>query len=55
MRVFGCIAYAMVLDEQICLLDAKGGKCLFLGYYEETKAYILMYLQTKKIIKVETW
>ncbi len=47
MRVFGCITYAMVPDE----LDAKGRKCLFLGYCEGTKAYRFMCVQSKKIIK----
>ena len=40
MRVFGCVAYAMVPDEQRGKLDAKGTKCLFLGYCEGTKAYM---------------
>ncbi len=49
MRVCGCIAYAM--DEKRRKLDAKGIKCLFLGYFERTKAYRLMCVQSKKIIK----
>jgi len=51
MHVFGCIAYAMVPDEKRGKLDAKGTKCLFLGYCEGTKAYRLMCVQSKKIIK----
>jgi hypothetical protein len=51
MRVFGCIAYAMVPDEKRGKLDAKGTKCLFPGYCEGTKAYRLMCVQSKKIIK----
>ena len=51
MRVFGCIAYAMVPDAKRGKLDAKGTKCLFLGYCEGTKAYRLMCVETKKIIK----
>ncbi len=51
MRVFRCIAYAMVLDEKRGKLDAKGTKCLFFGYCEGTKAYRLMCVQSKKIIK----
>ena len=50
-RVFGCLAYAMVPDEKRSKLDAKGTKCLFLGYCEGTKAYMLICLQTKIIIK----
>jgi len=49
MHVFGCIAYAMVPDEKRCKLDAKGTKCLFLGYCESTKAYRLMCVQSKII------
>jgi transposase InsO family protein len=51
MRVFGCIAYAMVPDAKRGKLDAKGTKCLFLGYCEGTKAYRLMCVETRKIIK----
>ena len=41
----------MVLDKKRGKLDAEGTKCLFLGYCEGTKAYRLMCLQTKQIIK----
>ena len=51
MRVFGCIAYAKVMDNKRTKLDAKGIKCMLLGYCEGTKAYRLMCLETKKIIK----
>ena len=51
MRVFSCIAYAKVPDEKRSKLDAKGIKCLFVGYCEGTKAYRLMCLQSQKIIK----
>lgn len=30
MRVFGCVAYAMMSDAKMNKLDAKGTKCLFL-------------------------
>ena len=51
MLVFGCMAYAKVPDQRRTKLDAKGIKCLFLGYCESTKAYRLMCFETKKIIK----
>ena len=51
LREFGCIAYAKVPDEKRSKLDAKGIKCLMLGYCEGTRAYRLMCLETKKIIK----
>jgi len=51
MRVFSYAAYAKVPDQRRTKLDAKGVKCLFLGYCEGTKAYRLICLETKKIIK----
>ena len=50
-RVFGCIAYAKIPDAQRTKLEAKAVRCLFLGYCEGTKAYRLMCLDTKKIIR----
>jgi hypothetical protein len=41
----------MVPNEKRGKLDAKGTKCLFLGYCEGIKAYRLMCVQSKKIIK----
>ena len=49
MRVFGSMAYAMVADEK--RFNAKGTKCMFLGYCEGMEAYRLMCLETMKIIK----
>ena len=51
MHVFGCIAYAKVPDEKRTKLDAKGIKCLFVGYCEGTEAYRLDCLESQKIIK----
>ena len=51
MRMFGCVAYAMVPDQRRMKLDAKGVKCLFLRYCEGTKAYRLICLDTENIIK----
>ena len=51
LHVLGCIAYAKVPDEKRFKLDAKGIKCLMLGYCEGTRAYRLMCLETMKIIK----
>ena len=41
----------MVLVERIDKFDAKGTKCLVMGYCEGTKTYRLMRFQTKNIIK----
>ena len=51
MRVFGSIAYAMGADDK--KFNAKGTKCILLGYCEGTKAYRLMCLETMKIVKSE--
>ena len=51
MHVFGCVPYAKVLDQRQMKLDTKGIKCLNLGYCEGIKAYRLICLEMKKIIK----
>jgi hypothetical protein len=51
LRVFGCKAFAHVPDEKRTKLKSKSIPCVFLGYYEGTKAYRLMCVETKKIIK----
>ena len=38
LKVFGCVAYAHVLDELRRKLDKKGQKCIFVGYSKDTKA-----------------
>ena len=38
LNFFGCVAYAYVPDELRNKLDKKGKKCIFVGYYEDTKA-----------------
>ena len=49
-KIFGCIAYAHVLDEKRKKLDDKGEKCVFLGVSEASKAYKLFNPLTKKIM-----
>ena len=44
MGVFGCVAYAMMLDENMVKFDTKDNKCLFLGYCVGTKVCKLMCL-----------
>lgn len=48
--IFGCIAYAHILDEKREQLDNKGEKCIFLGISEQSKAYKLFNPITGKII-----
>jgi hypothetical protein len=40
-KVVGCIDYSHVPHEKRKKLDDERVKCIFIGYYEETKAYIL--------------
>lgn len=49
-KIFGCIAYAHVLDEKRKKLSHKGEKCVFLGVSEVSKAYKLFNPLTKKIV-----
>jgi hypothetical protein len=49
-RIFGCIAYAHVLDEKRKKLDDKGEKCVFLDISECFKAYKLFNPLTKRIV-----
>ncbi len=51
LRVFGCKSFAHVPDEKRTKLKSKSMPCVFLGYYKITKAYRLMYVKTKRIIK----
>ena len=50
LKFFGCVAYAHVPDELRRKLDKKGEKCIFVGYYEDTKAYKLYDSISRKVI-----
>jgi hypothetical protein len=51
LRVFGCKTFAHSPDENRSKLESKSIPCVFLMYCEGTKAYRLMCLETKRIIK----
>ncbi len=51
MKVFGCKTFAHIPDEKRSKLESKSIPYVFLGYCEGTKAYRLMCLETKRIIK----
>ena len=48
--VFGCLAYALVPEQQRSKLDDKHVKCIFVEYGAESKGYRLYHLQTKRIL-----
>ena len=41
LKVFGCIAYALIDSHNRRKLDDKSTKCIFIGYCNESKAYRL--------------
>ena len=47
---FGCVAYAHVPDELRKKLYNKGHKCIFFGYFEDTKSYKLYDHVARKVI-----
>ncbi|KAM2792748.1 hypothetical protein PS2_004361 [Malus domestica] len=50
LRVFGCVAYAQVLEAKMRKLDDRGEECVFVGYSEESKAYKLYNPLTGKLV-----
>ena len=50
LRVFGCLAYALVPVQQCQKLDDKAVKCIFVGYNSESKGYRLYHPQSKCIL-----
>jgi hypothetical protein len=51
LKVFGCKTFTHVPDEKKTKLESMSMPCVFLGYYEGTKAYHLMCVETKRVIK----
>jgi hypothetical protein len=51
LRVFGCKTFVHIPNEKRSKLEPKSIPCVFLGYCEKSKAYRLMCVETKRIIK----
>jgi hypothetical protein len=51
LRIFGCVTFTHVPNEERTKLESKSMPCVFLRYYEGTKTYRLMCVETKRIIK----
>ena len=49
-RVFGCEAWAHILDEKWKALQPKSEKCIFVGYSEDIKGYRLLQPHSHDII-----
>lgn len=49
-KVFGCLAYVHVPNQNRQKLDAKSDSCIFIGYSEKSKAYRLYNPLTNKLI-----
>ena len=50
LRVFGCVAFALIPYEKRVKLDEKSTKCIMFGVSRESKAYRLYDPATKKVI-----
>lgn len=50
LRIFGCIAYALINSQQHQKLDGKSEKCIFIGYCSESKAFRLYNPTNGKVI-----
>jgi len=49
-KVFDYLVYAHVVDEVTRNIDPKSEECVFIGYYENTKAYRMYNLKIYKVV-----
>ena len=50
LKIFGCVSYVPVTDNQRRKLDAKAHKAIFVGYPPGVKGYKLYDLEKKKFV-----
>ena len=49
-HVFGSEAWAHILDEKHKALEPKNKKCIFVGYSQDVKGYIILQPKSKNVI-----
>lgn len=62
-KVFGCVAYSLILSQNRDKFDEKGEKLLFIGYSSESKGYRLLNPESNKLVvsrdvifdEMDTW
>ena len=55
MRMFGCMADVKVPDKKRTKLDAKGVKCLFLGYCKGIRYTNSFSWRRRESLRIQTW
>jgi len=48
-KVFCCLYFASTLEHNRHKLDPKARKCIFLGFKQGTKGYVVMDIQTREV------
>jgi len=49
LRIFGCLCFSSTIENNINKLDPKAKKCIFLGFKNGTKGYVVIDTNTREI------